>query len=265
MTMRTGMIGAGLFLVVASASWGASYSHSTRGTAGQVGGGGQEGTSCGGVLITQSTSQSIVALNSVSCNLNGIHADNSYFRAYDMSAYPDGFDVCEVQVGVEEAASGGGTQPITVNVYANSGAAFPNGTLALLGTASPSVADQSLTVLTVPLAASVPAGTTQMVVEVFTPDGTAGSNTFFIGSNSLGESGPSYLSAADCGVTVPTPTSVIGFANVQFVLNVSGDAAGGPPPPPVVEVPTLGGWGLALLVVFLAGAAFVALRRRAIA
>lgn len=264
MRTRTGMVGAVLLVLLASASWGAGFSHNTLGTAGQAGSG-TEGTSCGATLLTQSTSQSIVTGNSVSCNSGGIHTDNSYFRAYDMTAFASGFDVCEVQVGIEQAAGAGGVQPITVNVYANSGAAFPNGTLALLGTASPSVADQSLTVLTVPLAASVPAGTTEMVIEVFTPDGAASSNSFFIGSNNLGQSGPSYLSAADCGITTPTPTSAIGFPDMHIVLNASGDAAGGPPPPSVVEVPTLGGWGLALLVVVLAGAAFVALRKRAVA
>lgn len=265
MRTRTGMIGAALLVLSASASWGASYSHNTTGVAGQVGGGGHEGAGCGATLLTQSTSQSVLSGNSVSCNAGGLHTDNRYFRAYDMTAFAAGFDVCEVQVGIEQALGAGGTQPITVNVYANSGAAFPNGTLTLLGTASPNVADQSLTVLAVPLAASVPAGTTEMVLEVFTPSGQAAGNSFFIGSNNLGESGPSYLSAGDCGITAPTPTSSIGFPGMQIVLNASGDAAGGPPPPSVVEVPTLGGWGLALLGVVLAGAAFVALRKRAVA
>lgn len=265
MRTRTGMIGAALLVLSASASWGAGYSHSATGVAGQMGNGGHEGATCGAVLLTQSTSQSIVALNSVSCNTGGIHADNSYFRVYDMTGYPDGFDVCEVQVGVEEAVGAGGTQPVTVNVYSNTGGAFPAGTPTLLGTAAVNIPDSSLTVISVPLAASFPAGGTEMVVEVFTPDGSAAGNSFFIGSNNLGESGPSYLLAADCGVTVPTPTGAIGFGNMQIVLDVGGDAAGGPPPPSVVEVPTLGGWGLALLGVVLAGAAFVALRKRAVA
>lgn len=264
MRTRIGMMGALALCLLASASWAAGFSVNATGVAGQTGGGVVEGA-CGATVLSQTTSQSIVALNSVSCNSGGLHADNSYFRAFDMSAYPTGFDVCEVQVGVEEAVGAGGAQPITVNVYANSGTGFPAGTLTLLGTASPSVADQSLAIVTVPLAASVPAGTTQMVVEVFTPDGQTAGHSFFIGSNNLGESGPSYLAAAACGITVPTPTSAIGFANMQIVLNVSGDAVGGPPPPNVVEVPTLGGWGLALLGVVLAGAAFVALRKRAVA
>lgn len=264
MRTRNCMVAAGLLVLLAGASWGAGFSPSATGVAGTVGRGG-EGSTCGATLLTQSTSQSIITGNSVSCNAVGIHTDNSYFRAYDMTGFPDGFDVCEVEVGIEQAVGGAGSQPITVNVWANSGAAFPPGTLALVGTAAVNVADQSLTVLTVPVAASIPAGSTQMILEVFTPDGTAGSNSFFMGSNNLGESGPSYLQAADCGVTVPTPTGSIGFGNMQIVLNAGGDAAGGEPTPSIVEVPTLGGWGLALLVVVLAGAAFVALRKRAVA
>ena len=41
-------------------------------------------------------------------------------------------------------------------------------------------------------------------MEVFTPDGQATGNLFFIGSNAAAETGPSYLSAADCGITTPT-------------------------------------------------------------
>ena len=124
------MVGALALGLLAPASWGAAFSAGTSGVAGQVGGGVVEGTSCGAVLLTQSTAQSIVALNSISCNSGGLHTDNGYFRAYDMSGYPDGFDVCEVQVGIESATAGapgvgaGITQPITVNVYSNSGAVF---------------------------------------------------------------------------------------------------------------------------------------------
>ncbi len=263
MKIRSWMVGALALAGLASTAWGAGFSASTTGVAGQTGNLVEGTVACGATLLTQSTSQSIIAVNSVSCNSGGLHTDNSYFRAYDMSAFPDGFDVCELQVGVEQAVGAGGTQPMTVNVYANSGGAFPAGTLALLGTAGVSVADQSLTVLTVPLAVGIPAGTTEMVLEVFTPNGITAGNSFFIGSNNLGESGPSYLMAADCGLTAPTPTGDIGFGNMQIVLNASGDAVA--PQQNVIEVPTLGGWGLALLGVVLAGAAFLALRKRAIA
>jgi len=260
------MVGALALGLLASASWGATFSASPTGVAWQVGSRVAEGAGCGSTFLTRSTSQSIAALNSISCNTGGLHTDNSYFRAYDMSGYPDGFDVCEVQIGIESAAAGapgvgaGITQPMTVNVYSNTGAAFPGGTLALVGTAAVDVADQALTVLTVPLAASVPAGALEMVLEVFTPNGQTAGHSFFMGSNNLGESAPSYLQAPACGAVVPTPTGALGFANMQIVLNASGDPGIGGPS--IIEIPTLGSWGVVLLGMALAGAAFLVLRRR---
>ena len=52
----------------------------------------------------------------------------------------------------------------------------------------------SNTIFTVPIAATVPAGA-QLVMEVFTPDGTVAGNLLFMGSNADPESAPSYLSA----------------------------------------------------------------------
>ena len=45
-------------------------------------------------------------------------------------------------------------------------------------------------------------------MEVFTPNGATAMNEFFIGSNAAAETGPSYISAADCGI--PTPTTTCG-------------------------------------------------------
>lgn len=258
---------AGLAIVVlAGASWSAEFSRNTGGVLGEMSSGVPQG-GCGAVILTQSTAQTVLAQNSASCNISGEHADNSYFRAYDMSAYPGGFDVCEVQIGIEEATAGqpalggGASQPMTVNVWANSGVAFPPGTLALVGTAAVNVADQALTVLTVPVAASLPPGTSQMILEVFTPNGQQEGHRFFIGSNNLGQSAPSYIAAADCKLPDPTPTSDIGFPGMQIVLNAVGTPQGGPP---IVEVPTLGTWGAMILAGFLASAGFVVLRKRAI-
>ena len=176
---------------------------------------------CGTTVLTQSTSQTITSLNAVSCN-NGVgHTDNSYSRAFSMGSFPNGFNVCALQFGVENATGAGGSQPATVNIYANTGAPYPGGTAALVGTANAVVADQSLTILEVAVTAAIPAGA-ELIAEVFTPDGQTAGNLFFMGSNDQGESGPSFLKAATCGVANPTATSAIGFSNFQFVMNVLG-------------------------------------------
>ena len=196
--------------------------------------------------ITESTSQDITSLNSVACNDNatGFTVENHYWRAFDMSTFTGGleYDITAVSFGIEQATSGSGTgQPLTVNLYTNSGAPFPGGTLTLLATSgSINIPDQSLTIFDVPIAATVPAGTLELVMEVTNPDGVAAGNTFFVGSNASPETAPSYLSAADCGIPDPLTTAEIGFPDMHIVFNVDGTCPGGSPTPtpsvtPVVQ------------------------------
>jgi hypothetical protein len=212
---------------------------------------------CAPQTITHSASQAIIPLNSVSCNSPLGHTDNFYYRAFNLPAFGigTGFEVQSIDIGIEEATAGitaaskggppnasgkasiskktsparpsGGSQPVTVNIYTSS-MAFPAGfpgSLTLIGTASIMVADQSGTILNVPITGTAPAGS-ELVVEVFTPNGQATGNFFFIGSNSAGETGPSYLRAPDCGITAPTPTGSIGFPEMQIVMNVNGCVQG---------------------------------------
>jgi subtilisin family serine protease len=187
--------------------------------------------------ITQSTSQDITALNSVACtdNATGFTVENHYWRAFDMSTFTGGleYDITSVSFGIEQATSGSGTgQPLTVNLYANSGAPFPGGTLTLLGSSGEiNIPDQSLSIFDLPIAATVPAGTLELVMEVTTPDGVAAGNDFFVGSNASPETGPSYLSAADCGIPDPVTTGDIGFPNMHIVFNVNGTCPGVTPTP----------------------------------
>jgi hypothetical protein len=204
-------------------------------------------TAC--TTITESTSQAIVNNNSVSCN-NGIgHTDNSYWRAFTLSSFgiSGAWDIQSVDIGVELASAGsgmapsngkpaisknskskvvapaGGTQPITVRLWTSS-MPFPTGypaSLTMIGQTNTTVADQADTIINIPVTGTAPAGS-QLVVEIFTPDGEAAGNFFFIGSNTAPETGPSYLSAAACGVTTPTTTSAIGFPSMHIVMNVNG-------------------------------------------
>ncbi|RKY96604.1 MAG: hypothetical protein DRQ13_05715 [Ignavibacteriae bacterium] len=181
------------------------------------------------VTITHSLSQTIIPANSVSCNAGGLHADNSYYRAFDLSSFgiTDDFDITLVEIAIETAAGTGGSQPITCNLYTST-PAFPGGfpgSLTLIGTVDVTVTDQTETILPIPITATAPAGS-ELVVEIFTPDGQTDGHSFFIGSNNLGETGPSYLLAVDCGITVPTPTATIGFPDMHIVMNVTGDVGG---------------------------------------
>ena len=74
-----------------------------------------------------------------------------------------------------------------------------------------------------PVAGTAPAGSV-LVVEVFTPNGQTTNNSFFIGSNAAGQTGPSYIAAADCTIPEPATTASIGFPNMHIVMNVTGDA-----------------------------------------
>lgn len=196
---------------------------------------GQQALPENAVTITQSTSLSITAANSVSCNGGApgfFHTDNFYYRAFTLSAFnpplnlPE-FMVQSVTIGVETANDGGGIgQPISVRIYDSSANPPTNATIgAALSTENITVTDQAATLLAVPL-------TTQPVllnasdilaVEIFTPTGQASSHQFFIGSNTLGQSGPSFIKAPSCGLTDIGNLAGIGFPNMHIVMQVSGN------------------------------------------
>src|SRR5204862_5419235 len=67
-------------------------------------------------------------------------------------------------------------------------------------------------------------------MELFTPDGTTSGHLFFVGSNAAAEPAPSYISAAGCGITVPTTTAAVGFPNMHIVFNVNGTCGPGATP-----------------------------------
>ncbi len=184
----------------------------------------------GNFALTQSGSLDITALNSVSCNDGVGHTDNSYYRRFNLDgnfAATGTVTISSVDIGIEEASSSGGTQPITVNLYA-----IPNGaalTVANLGspiaTAPVTLSDQTGTLLNVPISGSLDGLANDLVLEVFTPDGQTAGNLMFIGSNttaSVNPAGaPSYIRAAGCGIADPTPTSDIGFPGMNIVMVVN--------------------------------------------
>ncbi|MBL0147010.1 MAG: T9SS type A sorting domain-containing protein [Chitinophagaceae bacterium] len=183
--------------------------------------------------LSQTTGLTVVTGNSVSCNAGGLHTDNSYWRVYDLAPqsipFPT-YSINSVRFGVElsNAAGTGTTQPVTVRLYTQTGAAFPGGTRTLVGTQTFNVPDMTLTtfnaVFTAPV---VVASNATVVVEVFTPSGQVAGHSFFLGSNALPETGPMYINAAACGIANPVTIASVGFPNMHGIINLEGQYGGG--------------------------------------
>jgi len=180
------------------------------------------------ITITQSSDPlNITSGNSVACGSSGTTAHNSYFRAFTLSSFGinNPFMVSSVQFGIESAISAVGYQPITINLYAGA-PGFPTsfpGSFTLIGTITDIISTpQYLTLYSFNVSGTVAMGQ-QLVVEISVPDGQAQGNSFFFGSNNAGQIAPSYFLAADCGISVPTDLSSIGYPNMHLVMSITGD------------------------------------------
>ena len=172
------------------------------------------------VNITHSTSQTITAGNSIACSPDegATTTDNQYLRTFTLADFgiTQDFDINQVSFGIENLSS---TRDVTVNLYTLSGA-FTYANLTNIGTTTTSLTGQSLSIVDVPISGTAPAGST-LVVEVAVGD-FSDEDAFFIGSNSLGQTAPSYLASASCGLTEPTDTADLGSPNMHIVMNVTG-------------------------------------------
>lgn len=192
----------------------------------------------GATSITQSTNATTVTTAaSVSCNGGApgfFHTDNSYFRAFTLSAFNPPLDqtqfmVQSVTFGIEtaNAAGTGTTQPITVRIFTSSANPPTNATLsAALATETVNVPDQTNSLFTVNLTTQpvLTVASSILVVEVFSPNGQVAGHSFFMGANALGQSGPSFIRAAPCGLADIGNLAGIGFANMHIVMTVNGNS-----------------------------------------
>jgi hypothetical protein len=187
-----------------------------------------QGGTCGPTEITQSVSQSIVTGHSFVCQdpFSGFTFETHSTRAFELEAYgiAGAFAVCEVEVGVEIALAVDGTQPLRVDLYWADHGTFPGGTLTPLGTATITIDDLDLSIVTVPVTGTAPPGT-DLVVDVAPSDGNQTFSAFAIGSNDGGQTGPSYITAPDCGIPTPTDLAEVNppRPDMQIVINVRGD------------------------------------------
>ncbi len=177
------------------------------------------------ITLRQTLTTNIVAAISYSCidsDGNGYQRENSYYRIFDLPAagIAGTFVVSSVSLGVDAARSTAGTQPLVVRLHTLSGA-FVLANLTELASKTTDVPDQELTTVTVPIAATAPAGST-LVAEVMAPDGVADETNFYIGANSSGQTNPSYRRAPDCDGAEPVDVAQIGHSSMHIVLEVTG-------------------------------------------
>ncbi len=174
--------------------------------------------------LTHSTvPNQITAPNTIACGVQGqpFTRGNQFLRTF---ALPDfgiagGFDVQSVSFGVEVLSV---ATDVTINLYTLDGP-FLYANLTLLATRTVDLSAQTAQFVTVPIAAGVPAGAT-LVMELVAPD-LNGVGRLYPGSNSLGETAPSYLASSTCDVDEPATYASINAPQVHLVMSVTGVAS----------------------------------------
>lgn len=182
------------------------------------------------VSLTQNTSQTPTSGSSIACSAAGITAENSYYRVFGLADHgiAGELTVESVTFAVESADAGTGTsQPGTLKLAIYGGT--PGGTLSptmmtpVTSTAI-TIPDGALTMVNVPIAATIPPNS-QLVVELLIPDGEAAGHSFFLGSNTAGDTKPGYIRAPDCNVTTPTDINTVAPAPApDYIFVVNGKA-----------------------------------------
>ena len=181
------------------------------------------------VTITESVSQEVLSGNSIACSngATGETRDTGWLRVFPLEDFDitTDFAVTSVSFGVETVR--GGDLPMKVNLYTLDGPlAYAN--MTLIGSTEETLSPQDLTMVTVPVEGTVPAGSS-LVVEIDSPDQAGTGRAFFIGSNNAGQTAPTYLRSETCGTPEPVDVAEIGFPDFHVVLNVTGETGNSVP------------------------------------
>ncbi|HUR66211.1 MAG TPA: HYR domain-containing protein, partial [Chitinophagaceae bacterium] len=160
------------------------------------------------VTMNQSTNTTTITPIQIGCQSGGLTTANSWWRAYNLAPLnlPASITIKSVRFGIERSQFASGSVTGTIRIWRSNGV-FPTATRTLLSTTPVVIANQVGTFMTVPINPATAGPSDIIGVELFIPEGRFAPNagTFFIGSNGLGETAPSYLDAPDCGTAGPTP------------------------------------------------------------
>ena len=171
--------------------------------------------------------------------MGAFNRENSFYRVFDLNGahgINTAFTVSSVTFGIKTANSGDGLgQPVTVRVSALQGP-FALANMTLLGSQVITVEDdEDNTLRTAAVSGTVadPA-TSDLVAEVFIPDGEARVDLFAMGVNEDPETAPGCIRAPSCAQIGAEPVTLASLPSpARWVLKVAGDAA-----PPAQPTPT---------------------------
>ncbi|MHC4067167.1 MAG: lamin tail domain-containing protein, partial [Planctomycetota bacterium] len=194
--------------------------------------GSRAGRACGGTVITQNSSQSIVPDNSIACTSAGpppFGENNAYARCFPASFFTQANDISCVEIGIQSANHDAEDPPYTCTLNLSFITDCAQMTSNGWGTLTP-VHSQTVDVppgfgpaiLTVELTSTVivpPA--TNVVVEFFTPTRNENEGALHIGSNTRIQGGLTYMWSSDCGINTYTDADIIQPGTMMhWVLNL---------------------------------------------
>ncbi len=185
--------------------------------------------------ISHSTSMTLSNTN-VACNggTPSTSSDNRYFRYFKLSDFSITADytISSVQFGVQTLTIPTLPDgfPVTVKIYAttsnNFPVAYPAGYTELAQVTTNFLLADVETLVSVPIAATIPAGSNVLVEVGYLAQTASSGNRIFLSANDLGESAPTYISSTACSLVPPTPLASINFPNAHLVLSVTGTTLG---------------------------------------
>jgi hypothetical protein len=208
----------------------------------------------------------IVDGTSVAC-VGAVTTENSWLRLFDLDddhGLNIEFTVESIDWATQTVV---GSLDLTVKVYClDETLPFLYQFMTLQDSAVVALADEVLTFHNTPVGGACATDTEDMAVELHAEDcNIAGCQQCFIGMNDLGQTAPTYIASASCGINDPTDLAAIGFMSAHLILVVQGndthnghpdDGGGG-------DVPATTGIGAMLLLLILLGSGVYFLRRRA--
>lgn len=180
--------------------------------------------------ITQSADCAVEMFAGIMCSAGGNTSDTSTIRRFFLTA-DDGivsnYTVTSVDFGVEvDVPDPNNGNPLTVNIYSIPiGAAFLFGNMTLEGTTTIDLdGSNTLSIVNAIVGGTIDPSTDDLVVELLSFDhlNSGGFGQFFPGANSLGQTQPSYIAAADCSIFEPTNLADVGFPDSHNVMVVNG-------------------------------------------